>query len=129
MGSSHDVYRRLQQHIDNMPIAFPESTSGLEIRLLKHLFTPEEAAIALALSAMPEPLKRTNGRLRHTGITIKDLEASLDRLVAKGDILDGKYYETKGPGKHYSKSQLAISMYELQKVSTPGGILPLQLLC
>ena len=37
-----DVYRQLQRHIDNMPIAFPESESGLDIKLLKHFFTPEE---------------------------------------------------------------------------------------
>jgi len=43
MESSTDVYRKLQRHIDNMPVAFPESESGLDIKLLKHLFTPEEA--------------------------------------------------------------------------------------
>ncbi len=114
MGSNSDVYRRLQQHIDNMPVPFPESASGLDIRLLRHLFTPEEAEIVLELSALPEPLERIYRRLRHTGITIEDLEASLDSLVARGNILGGKYYENKGRGKYYSKAQLTIGMYELQ---------------
>jgi NAD-dependent dihydropyrimidine dehydrogenase PreA subunit len=114
MESNLDVYRKLQRHIDNMPVAFPESESGVEIKLLKHLFTPEEAKIALELSALPEPLERIYKRLRKTGISIDELEKTLDNLTNKGSILGGKFYERKGSGKYYSKAQLAVGMYELQ---------------
>ena len=109
-----DVYRQLQRHIDNMPIAFPESESGLDIKLLKHFFTPEEAKIALELSALPEPLERIYNRLKKTVISIDDLEKTLDNLVEKGSILGGKFFERLGSGKYYSKAPLAIGMYELQ---------------
>jgi hypothetical protein len=42
--SEHDtspdthVYRRLQQRIDELPVPFPRSDSGAEIRLLRALF-------------------------------------------------------------------------------------------
>ena len=49
------LYRRLQQHLDRMPVGFPAAPSGVEIRILRRLFTPEEAEIALELSAIPEP--------------------------------------------------------------------------
>ena len=114
MESRKDVYRELQKHIDNMPVAFPESASGLDIKLLKQRFTPEEAKIALELSALPEPLERIYKRLKKTGISIGDLEKILDNLVVKGSILGGKYFERKGPKKYYSKAQLAVGMYELQ---------------
>ena len=114
MESRIDVYRELQKHLDNMPVAFPESDSGLDIKLLKHLFTSEEAKIALELSALPEPLERIHKRLKKTGISIEDLEKILDTLTEKGSILGGKFFERKGPKKHYSKAQLAIGMYELQ---------------
>jgi len=114
MESNIGVYRKLQKHIDNMPVAFPESESGIDIKLLKHLFTPEEAKIALELSALPEPLERIHKRLRKTGISIDELEKTLDNLTNKGSILGGKFYERKGSGKYYSKAQLAIGMYELQ---------------
>ena len=114
MGSDTDVYRKLQKHIDNMPVAFPESDSGLDIKLLKNLFTPEEAKIALELSALPEPLERIHKRLAKTGISISDLEKILDNLTKKGSILGGKFFERKGPKKYYSKAPLAIGMYELQ---------------
>ena len=114
MKSGIDVYRQLQRHIDNMPIAFPESESGLDIKLLKHFFTPEEAKIALELSALPEPLERIYKRLKKTGISVDDLEKILENLVEKGSILGGKFFEKLGPGKYYSKAPLAIGMYEFQ---------------
>jgi len=114
MDSNVSVYRQLQRHIDNMPIAFPESEFGYDIKLLKHLFTPEEATIALELSALPEPFERIHKRLKKTGISVDDLERILDNLVEKGSILGGKFFEKKGPGKYYSKAPLAVGMYELQ---------------
>lgn len=114
MDSNADVYRQLQRHIDNMPIPFPESESGFDIKLLQHFFTPEEAKIALELSALPEPLERIHKRLKHTGISLDDLEKILDTLTEKGSILGGKIFEKKGPEKYYSKAPLAIGMYELQ---------------
>jgi H+/Na+-translocating ferredoxin:NAD+ oxidoreductase subunit B len=114
MEKRTDVYRELQKHLDNMPIGFPESPSGLDIKLLKQRFTPEEAKIALELSAIPEPLERIHKRLKKTGISRDELEEILDHLVEKGSILGGKYFERKGPKKYYSKAQLAVGMYEFQ---------------
>jgi len=48
-----DIYRQLQRSLDEMPVGFPASSSGVEIRILKRLFTPEEAGLAVALSALP----------------------------------------------------------------------------
>jgi NAD-dependent dihydropyrimidine dehydrogenase PreA subunit len=97
-----------------MPVGFPESESGLDIKLLKHLFTPEEAKIALELSALPEPLERIHKRLKKTGISVEKLEKTLDNLAEKGAILGGKFYERKGPEKYYSRASLVFGMYELQ---------------
>jgi electron transport complex protein RnfB len=114
MESNRDVYRRLQEHIDKMPVRFPKTESGSDIRLLKHLFTPEEAEIALELSGLPEPLERIYERVKKTGISIEELEQVLDRLVKKGAILNGKHFVKKKEGKYYSKAMLVIGMYELQ---------------
>lgn len=111
-----DVYRELQEHLDNMPVGFPATESGVEIRILKHLFTPEEAEIALNLSAMPEPLERIYKRVRRDkDISISELEEILDHLVEKGAIMGGKFLAKEGSDKkYYSKAQLAIGMYEFQ---------------
>jgi hypothetical protein len=110
MDSSNDIYRKLQRHIDNVPAAFPKSGPNIDIRLLKQLFTPEEAEIALELRALPEALERIHERLKKTGISIDDLEKALDNLVKKGAIIGGKHYKKRGHNKYYSKSLSAIGI-------------------
>ena len=50
----NDVYRRLAHHLDNLPGGFPSTESGVELRILRRLFTPEEADLSLYLSLIPE---------------------------------------------------------------------------
>jgi hypothetical protein len=69
MPNENDVYRRLQEHLDNMPVGFPATESGIELRILRRLFTPDEAEIALLLSAVPEPLHRIHRRATKAGPT------------------------------------------------------------
>ena len=114
MNAEIDVYRELQMHLDKMPVGFPATKSGVEIQILKHLFTPEEARIALNLSALPESLERIHKRIEKSGISFKELEEVLDRLVDKGAILGGKILSKGRKGKYYSKAQLAVGMFEFQ---------------
>jgi electron transport complex protein RnfB len=111
-----DVYRNLSQEINKMPVPFSETESGVELKLLKHLFTPEEAEIALNLNLLPETLSRIHKRVQKNGIDIslKELEDTLDNLVQKGAILGGRAFESKGKGKQYSLAQLAVGMFEFQ---------------
>ncbi len=55
-STDDDLYRRLQQHLDRMPVGFPPTASGVELRILRRLFSPEDAELALDLSAIAEPL-------------------------------------------------------------------------
>ena len=110
MREEPDVYRRLQRHLDNMPVGFPETESGVELRILRRLFTPEEAEVGLLLSAVPETLDRIHSRAKETGITVEELGDVLDRMVAKGAILG----RGRGDRKRYGKAQLAVGMYEFQ---------------
>ncbi|MBN1472736.1 MAG: 4Fe-4S binding protein [Syntrophaceae bacterium] len=116
MNNQDDVYRKLQREINKMPIAFPETDTGIEIKLLKHLFSPAEAEIALNLNMLPETLSRIYERVKKSGIkiTAKELEETLDNLVKKGAILGAGLFESKRKGKQYSLSMLAIGMMENQ---------------
>jgi electron transport complex protein RnfB len=111
MKEEGGVYRRLQQHLDTLPIAYPATPSGVELSILKRLFTPEEAEVALGLSAVPEPVEKI--RRRVPGHTEEELERILDRLVEKGAIFGGRLLAS-GKGKRYSRAPLAIGMYEAQ---------------
>ncbi len=103
-----DVYRRLQKHLDTLPVAYPATSSGVELRILQRLFTEEEAELALGLSAVPEPaaviVRRVPGRSE------ADVERLLDRMVEKGAI----FGLARGGTKRYSRAPLAIGMYEAQ---------------
>ena len=43
MERNDKIYIKLQKHLDNQAVGFPATKTGVEIRLLKHIFTPEEA--------------------------------------------------------------------------------------
>jgi electron transport complex protein RnfB len=106
---SDELYRALQRHLDRMPVPYPATESGVEIRILKLLFTPAEAKLALCLSALPETLGTIHRRTR-SQISREELGQALDRMADKGSIqkLPGK----RGP--RYGKSPLALGMYEAQ---------------
>ena len=51
---NQDVYQQLAHHLDNLPAGYPATESGVELRILRRLFSPEEAALALRLTVLPE---------------------------------------------------------------------------
>jgi Na+-translocating ferredoxin:NAD+ oxidoreductase subunit B len=112
------VYHQLHKEIDErMPLGFPEHKDGLEIKILKSLFSPEEANIAVHLSALPETLEKIHKRLTKNNIKIskEELENLLDGLSAKGAIMGGGLlYDRKKNLKRYSLANWAIGMFELQ---------------
>ncbi len=108
-----DIYRRLQEHLDVMPVGFPATESGVELSILRRLFTPEEAEAALLLSALPEPLGRIHRRAPAGRWTAAELEALLDGLAAKGAVMGGGG-AAPGRTKKWSKAMLALGMYEFQ---------------
>ena len=106
-----DVYRQLQRHLDQMPVPFPETESGVEISLLKQLFDETEANIALKLSALPESVDRIFGRFKEGEITKEHLKEKLEGLFDKGAIMA---VPNEKKGRMYSKLMLAIGIFEHQ---------------
>lgn len=109
-----DVYQELRKHLDKLPIGFPATESGVEIRILKHLFTPEDAQLALKLNYVAEPLKKVYKRVKRSGISIEELEKQLDDMYFKGLINRGVVKEEEEEVKYYASAPLAIGMYEYQ---------------
>ncbi len=110
-----EIYRKLQKRLDKFPIGYPETESGVEIRLLKLLFSPEEAQIAINLRLIPEPLKKIYRRVKKYGITKEQLKQTLDELYFKGSISRGTEEDDSGDSTIvYSIAFLAIGMFEYQ---------------
>ena len=51
---AEDVYSLLREQLDQYSIGFPATESGVELRILRKLFTAEEAAMYLRLSLLLE---------------------------------------------------------------------------
>ena len=110
MNTESQVYRDLQEHLDRLPIGYPSTESGVEIRILKHLFTPVEAKVATQLSMIPEPLNRIYERVEKAGMSMEELEQVLDQMADKRAILKS----TKGDEKYYGNAMLVFGMFEFQ---------------
>jgi len=52
-----DVYKKLALVLDRIPEGYPETESGVELKILGKLFTPEEAELACHLSLDPQTAK------------------------------------------------------------------------
>jgi len=90
MPDDMEIYRALQLHLDKGPVGFPATPSGLEITLLKKLFTPREAQIGGCLSNIkPEPAAVICRRAKKAGINIPpdDFKQALDEMARKGLII------------------------------------------
>jgi ferredoxin len=109
-----DVFRELQEHLDKMPIGYPATKSGVEIRVLKHLFTPEQAQLALNLKFQPAPLDKIYRKVKKSGISIEELEQKFDDMYFKGLIHRGSRKEGKKEVKYYANAFLVIGMFEFQ---------------
>jgi hypothetical protein len=47
---TQDVFAKLARHLDQLPAGFPATEDGVELRILRHLFTLDEAELAVHLS-------------------------------------------------------------------------------
>ncbi|MBW2481826.1 MAG: 4Fe-4S dicluster domain-containing protein [Deltaproteobacteria bacterium] len=87
MEQDNQVYTRLQRHLDRQAVGFPATRSGVEIKLLKHIFTPEEAGIACCLSHKYEPLETIFHRAGHLVASAGELEQRLEGIQKQGLVL------------------------------------------
>jgi hypothetical protein len=58
MEMGDDIYERLRGFLDTLPTGFPSTPTGVELRILKKLFTPEEAELTMNLRSKPEGLSQ-----------------------------------------------------------------------
>ena len=103
-------YRKLQKHLNRQPIGFPPSRTGADIRLLKHIFSPDEARVATCLSHILEPLDIIYRRAEPLVTNRDALETCLASMVKKGGIEIKKHNQQT----LYANAPLVVGMYELQ---------------
>lgn len=80
---SEDVYKKMATVLDTLPNGFPESETGVELKLLKMIFTPEEAELFCDLRLSfetPEQIAERSGR------PLEGLDNQLKQMWEKGQV-------------------------------------------
>jgi formate hydrogenlyase subunit 6/NADH:ubiquinone oxidoreductase subunit I len=110
MSESYKIYRKLQQHLDKLPVGFPSTVSGVEIKVLKHLFTLKEAHLALILNTIPKTARQVYKKVKKLNFSRHEVEKHLNNMDRNGVI----YGIKKGNRVYYKNQILAVGMYEYQ---------------
>ena len=105
METMQTVYENLAAHLDRLPAGFPRTPSGVEIRILQRLFTPEEAALAQLMTLKPETAQKIAER---TGREVQELAPRLEEMARKGLI----FRLRKGGEARYMAAQFVVGIWE-----------------
>jgi len=101
------VYSRLAKRLNEFPHGYPTTDSGVELRILEHIFNPEDAEMALELKMVPESSQAIAKRLRRDA---DDTRSTLDRMAHGGQI-----FAFKIRGKmRFMLAPFVVGIYEFQ---------------
>ncbi len=104
---AQDPYRDLAQRLDQLPNGFPPTQEGLELKILAHLFTPQEAQLAAKLRLTPETPQAIAARL---GMDLQQARQVLKSMVRKGLIRA----QRTAQGLGYGLLPFVVGIYENQ---------------
>ena len=102
-----DIYEKLRARLDDLATGYPATESKVEIRLLKRLFSKEEAELYLQLSPFLEKPKDVAQRLNRD---VEELEPILEGMAQKGLL----FRKRKGDLVRYSAVPYVVGIYEFQ---------------
>lgn len=101
-----DTYKTLAEHLDTLPGGFPPTETGVELRILRRLFTPGEAELALHLTLIPEEPRVI---ARRAGISTEDAADRLEKMEKRGLLLS---IHPQGRQPRYLAAQYIIGIWE-----------------
>jgi len=102
---TEETYSKLRNFLDQFPLGYPKTSTGIEIEILKRLFTEEEAKIAVLLNIKPETASQIAKR---SGLNEEELEKELSIMSKKGLV-----FRTRREGKIlYNAVPFMIGLYE-----------------
>jgi NAD-dependent dihydropyrimidine dehydrogenase PreA subunit len=101
------VYEHLAEALDKLPNGFPRTPSGVEIRILKKIFSPEEASVASQLTGSMEPVDAIAKRI---GLSAEDAKAKLVKMARRGLL----WYDDEGGHASFRLAPFVVGIYEAQ---------------
>ncbi len=76
-----EIFRKLQKQLDTYSLGFPATKSGVELKILKKLFTPEDASMFLALTPLLESPEEVAEKISRS---VEDVAAHLEDMAKRG---------------------------------------------
>jgi len=109
-GTAKSKYKKLRSHLDKLPVGFPATLSGVELRILRDIFAPDEAEAALNFGYRPETFDQIYEHAKQKGYTSDEFKEIINKLDSKGALLiqqiDNETY--------YSLHPFIIGIFEMQ---------------
>ena len=99
------IYLQLAERLDKLPIGFPRTESGVELKILERWFSPEEADIARQMNGAPESVETIAERV---GRPAEELGPLLYDMSKRGLI----FRNSRGGAFSYNIVPLAEGMWE-----------------
>ncbi len=87
---AEEIYKKLARQLDRLPAGYPSTESGVELRILRQLFTEEDAELALHLTLIPEEARVIAYK---AGIPKEEASSRLEEMDEKG-LIFGKLSES-----------------------------------
>lgn len=102
------IYQNLAEQLDKIPNGFPKTKSGVELKILKKLFSPEEAKMASTLSLELQSIKSI---AENNNADESEVKILLIGMVKKGLI---ELKREKGKGLVFCLIPFVVGFYERQ---------------
>ncbi len=102
-----DVFEQLRERLDTMATGYPATRSGVEVHLLKKLFTPDDAALFLKMGDAPQTPQQV---AEHTGADAGETAIRLEHMALKGLLF--RFRHPDGP--RYLAVPFIVGIYEFQ---------------
>jgi Na+-translocating ferredoxin:NAD+ oxidoreductase subunit B len=86
------IYQKLAKQLDKIPNGFPKTKSGVELKILEKLFSPEEAKLAATLTLELQSIKTIAENINADELEVKILLIGMVKKV----LIELKREEGKG---------------------------------
>ncbi len=78
--TENNTYERLAEALGRLPNGFPRTESGVDLAILRKIYDPDEASLAIHLTGEMEPL---NAIAERAGATVKETRRLLMSMVRR----------------------------------------------
>ena len=104
---TEDIYRKLQQRLDLYSIGFPATESGIELKILKKLFSDKDAALFLAMTPKLETAQEIARRTERREDGVAD---QLEDMAERGLL----FRTRRGDSARYGAIPFVHGLFEFQ---------------